>query len=228
LWQIAAVIGRARALRMPIRLPPWKYADAFNVPGSWFQTPRDDDVEVFDTVDYLPPEAKYFLQDLRLWWEFESQVRAYLSPSRAVVRQTSAVYPEVDAPDGATAVHVRRGDYLRLSDVYPLPSAQYYLRALAQWSSAHTIVFTDDPQWCANSELARVRAVRVATCSPGFIDLAAMSRCRRHVIANSSFSWWGAFLADSSAVVYPSQWYGSGFADADTAHLVPPGWESGE
>ena len=51
-----------------------------------------------------------------------------------------------------------------------------------------------------------------------------MSMCTHHIIANSSFSWWGAWLARSKRVVAPSTWFGHNNADKDTKDLLPESW----
>ena len=52
-----------------------------------------------------------------------------------------------------------------------------------------------------------------------------MSICKYHIIANSSFSWWGAWLANSEHTIAPKVWFGPSLADHDTSDLYCPGWE---
>jgi hypothetical protein len=106
----------------------------------------------------------------------------------------------------------------------------YYRRAvdviLQQCRGAHFFVFSDDPDWArANVEVpAPLHFVTHNSARPDFEDLRLMSLCRHHIIANSSFSWWGAWLNGGSGkvVVAPTQW----FIDPriDTRDLIPPGW----
>ena len=56
------------------------------------------------------------------------------------------------------------------------------------------------------------------------VDMCLMSKCNYHIIANSSFSWWGAWLAESEKVIAPKIWFGSQ-ANLDDSDLVPQHWE---
>ncbi|HUW03296.1 MAG TPA: alpha-1,2-fucosyltransferase, partial [Acidimicrobiales bacterium] len=87
------------------------------------------------------------------------------------------------------------------------------------------IVFSDDPDWC-RANLSGIHPAAVLEAGRDVVDLAAMALCEHHIIANSSFSYWGAMLAqDPSAVhIHPDRWYGPGHAIADPSLLLPPGW----
>ncbi len=95
-------------------------------------------------------------------------------------------------------------------------------------------VFSDDPEWCrANLPLDNRTTFITHNAGPdAWQDLVLMSRCRHHVIANSSFSWWGAWLADQRwadplrLVVAPAHWFsGCGQPDQNLGDRFPPHWE---
>jgi hypothetical protein len=135
-------------------------------------------------------------------------------------------------PHQAVAVHVRRGDYLSgvHAEHHGLCGLEYYQRAFvhmrASMQSPRLFVFSDDPDWVALHASVFGDAFLVAHNGPltAYQDLRLMSLCRAHVIANSSFSWWGAWLSDheSKLVIAPAKWHlGSG---GDAADLTPPEW----
>lgn len=130
----------------------------------------------------------------------------------------------------AVAVHVRRGDYVSVPQVAErhgtlVPS--YYREAVGLVAErvgpdAHLFVFSDDPEWAKEQLVFELPATHVGpTAWPAAAELGLMASCRHHVIANSSFSWWGAWLAEreGQVVVAPRTW----FRDRSTA-IVPPRW----
>lgn len=108
------------------------------------------------------------------------------------------------------SVHVRRGDYTKLSNYHTNLGANYYEPACTlvyqNFSDVRFLVFSDDPEWCKR-EFKNEKFVVVDSGSDA-VDLCVMSKCPIHVIANSSFSWWAAWLSQSRAVVAPKLWFG--------------------
>lgn len=124
------------------------------------------------------------------------------------------------------AVHVRRGDYsseMRLS-------ASYYEKGLEvaakKLSDPIAVVFGDDPEWAKKSLHLVVPSMHVEESAPltALEAMALMSRCKHHVIANSTFSWWGAYLGqhEDQVVVRPERWFSG--RPIDTAFRFPANW----
>lgn len=128
----------------------------------------------------------------------------------------------------AVSIHVRRGDYLT-NAFHGLCSLAYYREAVAlvagRVSNPCFFVFSDDPQW-VQQHLALPYPVTYVTHNQqrSHLDLQLMSLCRHHIIANSSFSWWGAWLGNhpGKVVVAPRRWFSD--ESIDTSDLVPAGW----
>ena len=125
-----------------------------------------------------------------------------------------------------TAVHVRRGDYTRLSD-FGLLGPSYYEPAIdlvrRSGASGPIWLFSDEPDE-ARSALGRYahQAESVASPHGPAMDMLAMSFAAANVIANSTFSWWGAWMGDQDrTVVAPVPWFASG---AEVKGLIPPQW----
>lgn len=120
---------------------------------------------------------------------------------------------EALAHGNTVSVHVRRGDYINDSLLGGICDVGYYQRALAH-IGAHVehprfIFFSDDIPWCrANFPLANSTFVDWNTGLDSFRDMQLMTLCKHHIIANSSFSWWGAWLntQHDKIVVSPSRW----------------------
>jgi hypothetical protein len=144
-----------------------------------------------------------------------------------------------DLPRPIASVHVRRGDYLKYPNLN-ICTPDYYLRGIeamrADGGTASFMVFSDDIGYCRSTlGLAEDEAAFVDwnTGEESWQDMAMMARCDRHIIANSSFSWWGAWLdpLPGKRVIAPSVWnrreidckdryYSFSFGD-----IVPPSWE---
>ena len=104
------------------------------------------------------------------------------------------------------SIHVRRGDYVNLSSYHHNLGMDYYKKGYDVMkqnieNDLSYLVFTDDPEWCKQN----FSGAKVVEGNSAAVDLYLMSCCHAHIIANSSFSWWGAFLSLSQAVVAPAR-----------------------
>lgn len=133
----------------------------------------------------------------------------------------------------SVALHIRRGDYVinsAAAQFHGLCDMAYYHAAIntlkARFPDIHVFIFSDEPAWAqANLKLdVPTRYVDANPTDKGHIDLELMRQCQHHVIANSSFSWWGAWLCKSGEQVVhaPGRW----FADpaTDTSDVIPARW----
>jgi hypothetical protein len=133
----------------------------------------------------------------------------------------------------AVSLHVRRGDYasnsktLATHGVCPLAYYEAAIRYIsARVETPYYFVFSDDMDWVrANLNIDQpCRYVEHNRGTESFNDMRLMSLCRHHIIANSSFSWWGAWLNPSAekSVVAPRRWFAN--YPADTRDLYCAGW----
>lgn len=129
----------------------------------------------------------------------------------------------------SVCLHVRRGDYLA-TVAHPVCDSSYYDRAirrlLSECENTHFFIFSDDPEWARyNLPLGSQVSTFVDVNGPDSAheDLLLMSRCKHFIIANSTFSWWGAWLSThpEKTVTCPINWFGT---DLDTKDLIPPNW----
>jgi hypothetical protein len=129
-------------------------------------------------------------------------------------------------------IHVRRGDYVSNSDalsVHGICSLEYYKNAITlikkRLVEPKFYVFSDDLEWCkSNLELLNDAVFVSGNERNPEVDIWLMTNCRHHIIANSAFSWWGAWLAKSSdqVVIAPIPWFDSKIHDA--RDLCPEHW----
>jgi len=122
------------------------------------------------------------------------------------------------------SLHVRRGDYLKFSTIHPVLSSDYYKEALERVRDRSKImIFSDDIEWC--KEKFEGDDLVFADLPEDYLDLYAMSKCYHHIVCNSSFSWWGAWLSNTKGkIIAPKTWFGpEGPAQSDD--IVPDTWE---
>jgi hypothetical protein len=187
----------------------------------------------------LPPGGRVHLKG---YWQSEkyfggmaAQLRKEFSPLQGPKGENAAVLKRIRAAGRrAVSVHVRRGDYAsdaRTLAFHGLCGVDYYQAALRRIRravpKAALFVFSDDPAW-AKANLRLGAGARFLSHNPPerpWEDLRLMAACSHFVIANSSFSWWGAWLGTQKGkrVVAPRRWFaGAGF---DPPDLIPASWE---
>jgi hypothetical protein len=123
------------------------------------------------------------------------------------------------------ALHVRRTDYITNAN-HTILSLDYYQKALDYFNDdCEIIIFSDDPQWCLQQKLFDSDRFLVSETNNNYLDLCLMTLCSGHIIANSSFSWWGAWLSNSEKVIAPFDWFkGSNNEHLDIKDLFPETW----
>ena len=122
------------------------------------------------------------------------------------------------------SLHIRRGNYL-LNPNYTVLGLKYYEDALERVSSElPVIVFSDDPEYCESLPIFSGNRYMISRNRDPYIDFCLMSLCQQHIIVNSSFSWWGAWLSGSDTVISPLKWFCEGLSDWDAKDLIPMRW----
>ena len=121
------------------------------------------------------------------------------------------------------SIHVRRGDYLHKQERHPVLKMDYYETAIHHFDNSKKFyVFTDDVDWCKERfSTTRCQIIQ----EKDYIDLWMMSLCEHNIIANSSFSWWGAWLNKNTdkIVIAPNIWFGPK-KKLDAKDLIPKEW----
>ena len=167
----------------------------------------------------------------------------YFADVEDVIRKDFTVKP-ASAPDNermaetiqgaeAVSIHVRRGDYITNQaavQYHGVSSMDYYRAGISEMTARvknpHYFVFSDDPEWVKSNLKADAALTHIGQNGPdkGYVDLRLMSLCKHHIIANSSFSWWGAWLSTNpdKIVIAPKRWFNRD--DIDTSDLIPQGW----
>tara|TARA_R100001510_G_C7634444_1_gene192836 strand:+ start:225 stop:992 length:768 start_codon:yes stop_codon:yes gene_type:complete len=110
-------------------------------------------------------------------------------------------------PEGVlVSLHVRRGDYIQLAETHTNQDDQYYKQAMSLFKDHRPVVFSDDIEWC-KKQMNWLDNDPVFVHNNQYEDMCMMANCNAHIIANSSFSWWAAWLG-KGVTVAPKQWFG--------------------
>lgn len=171
------------------------------------------------------------------YWQSEK----YFVEIAELLRQDLVLKPTIPEANRATlsammkvnsvSIHVRRGDYVtnaKTNSYHGVLPLDYFRRAIRtieeRVSDPFYFIFSDDIAW-VRENIKIDNSIVVDSNSPDveYEDLRLMASCKHNIIANSSFSWWGAWLNKNpeKIVVAPRNWFA---VDVDSSDLVPPGW----
>ncbi len=239
----------------PVFPESWSYRPYFSVPDDWFddrELRRSIDAP---TLTDLPGIQRFYMQQWRFVAPVLDEVREIFTPSaeaRILIGEHLLATDQTGLNFGkSTSLHVRRGDNMN-PETHPVgtwPSAtfDYYREAVERIGPGPVLVFSEDYDWCCRylPDIVGQSAVDGAVVvKPGpirppdyfpaeyaagdptdFIDLQLQASCRAHIIANSTYSLWGAVLGGGPSV-YPDNWVGFRCRDAvpDERTICPPDW----
>lgn len=174
-----------------------------------------------------PVRLEGYFQSADYFEKFAATIRQELAPPPATDPFSLSL---AETMSGAAALHVRRGDYIsnkKAAALYAECLPDYYAAAMEHLpSGTDVVVFSDDIAW-AKSHLPQSRHlifVDDGSERKALDDLWLMSLASHHIIANSSFSWWGAWLATpgQGVTIAPLSWYRD--KSADVSWMIPDGW----
>lgn len=123
------------------------------------------------------------------------------------------------------SVHIRRGDYLTLTEKHPPVPNEWYEQAMNMFPDKKFLFFSDDIKFCIDSFKHRTDCWFSVNKSIEE-DLIDMSCCEHNIISASTFGWWGAYLNKNpdKKIVLPKLWFQPGWDNADTKDLIPDNW----
>lgn len=231
LFQIAATLAFAFDTKRTPVFPEWSY--------SKFMEAELPTGEIKKPLIYYEPAYHYhpiprIKGDIDLHGYFQSykyfehqweNIKEYFTYNRRreLINSSAFILDEQTC-----SIHVRRGDYLGKPQVHVNQTALYYLKAIEKIygetpKDVLFVFFSDDIGWCKES--FDLPNMYFSDCESEIADLYLMSLCDNNIIANSSFSWWGAWLNENpyKKVVAPKEWFGPALKH-NTKDLIPANW----
>ena len=173
--------------------------------------------QLFDP-EVLEKDRAYLVgcwQSEKYFADIKEEVRKAFTFKNISLSPKMQEYEQKMQETNSVSLHIRRGDYLEVSDVYGgICTAEYYEKAMKQMEEwhpdCHFFVFTNDAKWVKeNYNQKNLTVVEGNDEDAGYIDMYLMTRCKHYILANSSFSWWGCYLNPSKEkkVIAPKQWF---------------------
>ena len=171
-------------------------------------------------------DLRGYFQTEKYFKHIEKEIRSDFTFKDEILNPCKEMIESVENP---IALHVRRGDYIKNAENHFNLPIEYYDAALSKFDDdRNVIVFSDDPLWCHDEGIFVDDRFIISENEDNRVDLCLMSLCDDFIIANSSYSWWGAWLSinKDKTVIAPSQWFGkTGYTkDHDTKDLIPNDW----
>jgi hypothetical protein len=217
LFQVAAAIGLAARQRGTLLLPHWPMAASFAGP---FVQRRERAIP--RTAEWIEPSYHYveipkargtdlvgYFQSERYFEDCAPLVRTLFRPEETIAQRVDAIMNDLNERGALCSLHVRRGDYVNHPTYVSLFENGYYERALRLFpSDTLFVVCSDDLDFCRHH--FRDKNTVFINDSSATINLHVMARCSAHIIANSTFSWWSAWLDPNpkKRVIAPGKWFG--------------------
>lgn len=238
LFQYGSLMGIEDSQNRELRLPAWKYSEFFEGDFPQSSMPLIGLFPVVEpTYHYSDPSSwipasnvnikTSYLQSEKYWINSKQKILNALKFKKEFVIECLSQFPQAFEKE-TVAIHIRRGDYVNNPNYVSL-TPLYYINALEahfpDWENMNLIFFSDDIEYAK----IHFECLENAFFSEGFTDiqdLCLMSQCANHIIANSSFSWWGAYLSHNEGkVVRPINHFAGKLKErCDDKDLYPESW----
>lgn len=191
--------------------------------------------QYMELIESLNVNKKYyflgFWQNPRYFEGFESRIRSFFVPVDVSVYQLPVAKEIIASEYDTISLHFRRGDYLTSGFIEPISLAYYYnaIKLISEkLNNPFFYIFTDEPEWVETNFTMQFphKLVTGNTGKDSYKDILLMSKCKNHIMANSSFSWWGAWLDENpdKIVIAPKKWYATVDRDKYALEITPKEW----
>lgn len=266
LFQLAACLNWAIENNSKVIVPSWIGDEIISISDSknYQSIPINTTGNIWKFITYISPltirydgnrysEFKFvnnknyvgYFQSLEFFKAHEKAIRELYKPKgfflEILNKYTNIIEHKV-------AIHVRRGDYLANSLLYPICGENYFFEAITLFPSQSFVVFSDDLEWAKRTFKGErfifsddvydpvdiynfLEEIDKSYCFNdimSWFDMYLMSRCAGNIISNSSFSWWSAFLNENKKVVYPINWINAEKLTYEFVleNMIPEGWNA--
>ncbi len=154
-----------------------------------------------------PTEFYGYYQSSKNFLQFKDQIQNLFLPTEEFKNKLKSLYPNIFNPN-SVSIHVRRGDYLGISEVLPVLDKSYFDYCVKDFENSDIFIFSNDKEWVKSN--LNYRNSVVVEGLEDYEELWAISLCNHNIMSNSSFSWWGSYLNlnKNKKVIVPNIWFG--------------------
>jgi len=233
LFKIAACLSLAKENNIECHLSRWRYDIFKNLDFKYEVT----DFEIssvynepafhFQPIPYVfNMELHGYFQSEKYFIDHEDFIRFSFTPKISIVEYIKQKYGDF-VNINTSSIHVRRGDYLLNGEGFCVLDEEYYNKAVSIMRDRgifEFLVFSDDTKWC--KRVFHDSCFHIIENEKDYIDLFLMSMCGHNIIANSSFSWWSAWLNKNveKIIISPKKWFGKKLNFLNDKDLIPERW----
>jgi len=165
-----------------------------------------------------------YYQSSKNFYGFDEEIKKLFEPDELFLNKIYKKYPQLKNKNNVS-LHVRRGDYLKISNILPSISISYIDKCISQIDEYDFVfIFSDDKEWVKKN--LNFKNMIIVDGLEDYEELWTMSLCRINIMSNSSFSWWGSYLNKNGnqKVLVPSIWFGPG-GEKNYDDIYEKNWE---
>jgi hypothetical protein len=172
---------------------------------------------------YTSAQYHGYFQSSKNFLEHKKEIQTMFLPTEEYKNKIKKKYPKI-FQKGSVSIHVRRGDYLTISNILPIIDKSYIdksLNILGEYS--HLFIFSNDKEWVKTN--LNYDNSTVIEGLEDYEEMWAISLCNHNIMSNSSFSWWGSYLNtnEDKKIMVPSMWFGPN-GEKNYQDIYEDGW----
>ena len=232
LQKVFDVYTKVKFLNNPLRFRFINFKEVLNKIDITYHNFNEPQFQYTDKILDIPKHTKLngYWQSELYFKSYAQEIKKIFSFSKQLNKKNSLIANKIIQND-SVSIHVRRGDYLlQKNNNHNVDLKKYYFKAIENTSKFYNkpryFIFTDDPLWVTENFTLdySFEVVDINDGAESFLDMYLMSLCKSNIIANSSFSWWGAWLNNNKdKIVYaPKNWFKDN--KICTNDLIPNSW----
>ena len=169
-----------------------------------------------------------YYQSEKYFSEISDEVKRIFSFPLVDIDDKNSLFIKTVKNEESVSVHIRRGDYVNNSIYMNVCDLSYYTTAInyikTRYNNPHFYIFSNDIKWCKENLVENAEFIDWNYNRNSFYDMLLMRHCKHHIIANSSFSWWGAWLGadEDGLTIAPRKWFN--LKTNKTFDVIPQSW----